>query len=323
MAGAVKILKHFETPEAAGVYHRLVCLTGKNKGLAYLIQSKRVVMGRSDKADVRVHDIKSSREHAEIVKVGKDFVLTDLGSQNGIVVNDLKVKQHVLSNGDKVIIGKTVYKFHRVEVKGEVQKTNESEVEFEDEEFEEETKSNKPTLILAIVAIAGIFLLMSGGEETPRPKVKKKSTLRINTVSGDMQRELQKKRTYEDKELKKKLEVYFQKGLREFREGNYFRALEEFEATEYIKPNDPLAQFYIRKTKEALDRSIEESFLKAKRDEESLKYNSAITSYCSVVRLLYKKPQDERYIRAEKGLRKIEEYQGLEEGDIKCIQEIK
>tara|TARA_B100001971_G_scaffold214585_1_gene252790 strand:- start:6852 stop:7820 length:969 start_codon:yes stop_codon:yes gene_type:complete len=321
MANAVKVLKHFETPEAAGTYHRLVCLTGKNKGLAYLIQAKRVVMGRSDKADVRVHDIKSSREHAEIVKVGKDFVLTDLGSQNGIVVNDLKVKQHVLTNGDKIIIGKTVYKFHRVEVKGEVEKPKVAEVEFEDEEFEE-TKNNKPTLILAIVAIGAIMLLMSGGEETPKPIVKKRSTMRINTVSGDMERALQKKRTYEDKELNKKLEVYFQKGLREFREGNYFRALEEFEATEYIKPQDPLAQFYIRKTKEALDRSIEESFLKAKRDEESLKYNSAITSYCSVIRLLYKKPDDERYIRAEKGLRKIEENQGKEEGEIKCIQEI-
>lgn len=323
MAGAVKVLKHFETPEAAGTYHRLVCLTGKNKGLAYLIQAKRVVMGRSDKADVRVHDIKSSREHAEIVKVGKDFVLTDLGSQNGIVVNDLKVKQHVLTNGDKIIIGKTVYKFHRVEVKGEIKVAPENDVEFEDEEFEDEGKSGKPTLILAILAIGGILLLMSGGEETPRPKVKKKTSFKVNMVSGDMERALQKKRTSEDKELNKKLEIYFQKGLREFREGNFFRALEEFEATEYIKPNDPLAQFYIRKTKEALDRSIEESFLKAKRDEESLKYNSAITSYCSIIRLLYKKPEDERYVRAEQGLRKIEENQGKEEGELKCMQEFK
>lgn len=323
MASAVKILKHFETPGEAGVYHRLVCLTGKNKGVAYLFQAKRVVMGRSEKADVRVHDIKSSREHAEIVKVGKDFVLTDLGSQNGVVVNDLKVKQHVLANGDKVIIGKTVYKFHRVEVKGEVKKTpKESEVEFEDEEFEEE-KSNKPTLILAIIALAGIFLLFSGEDTTPRPRVKKKSSLKINTISGDMERALIQKRSSDDKEVNRKLEIYFQKGLREFREGNFFRALEEFEATEYVKPNDPLAQFYIRKTKEALDRSIEESFLKAKRDEESLKYNSAITSYCSVVRLLYRKPTDERYIRAQDGLRKIEEYQGLEEGQLKCVQEIK
>ena len=89
MSNAVKLLKHFEAPKEEGVYYRLVCLTGKDKGQAYILMGKRVVMGRSDGADIRVMDIKSSREHAEIIKVGKDFVLTDLGSQNGIIINDL------------------------------------------------------------------------------------------------------------------------------------------------------------------------------------------------------------------------------------------
>ena len=48
-------------------------------------------------------DIKSSREHAEIAQVGKDYNVTDLESQNSVVVNDLKIKQHTLNEGDKVI----------------------------------------------------------------------------------------------------------------------------------------------------------------------------------------------------------------------------
>lgn len=326
MASAVKVLKHFETPEEAGVHYRLVCLTGKNKGLAYHIVGKRVVMGRSDKADIRVHDIKSSREHAEIIKVGKDFVLTDLGSQNGIVVNDLKIKQHVLNNGDKVIIGKTVYKFNQVEVKEDPKKKkDEPEVEFEDEEFEDGKGSKKTNLILIAVVLGGIFILFSEGNNSnlPKKRKKQKSSLVINQINDPMIKALANKKDSEDRDVKRKLEIYIQKGLREYREGNYFRALEQFEATEYIKMNDPLVMFYIRKTKEALNKTIEESFLKARRDIESLKYSSAVTSYCTIVRLLYRKPDDERYKRAEKGIKDMEEKLGLDEGDVQCLKEIK
>lgn len=328
MSSAVKVLKHFESPKDEGVHHRLVCLTGKNKGLAYLIVSKRVVLGRSEKADIRVHDIKSSREHAEIIKVGKDYVLTDLGSQNGIVVNDLKIKQHVLTNGDKIIIGKTVYKFHELEVKEDPSKKKlkvAEDVEFEDEEFEEEGKSNKTTLMLIIVIVGAIFILFSEGNDSPTVKIKerKKSGLVINQINDPMLKTLSNRKASEDKLTMKKIEIYFQKGLREYREGNYFRALEQFKATENWKANDPLAQFYIRKTKEALDRTIQESFLKASRDVDALKFQSATTSYCSIIRLLHQTPEDERYINADKGVRQMEEKLGLEEGEIKCIQEVK
>jgi pSer/pThr/pTyr-binding forkhead associated (FHA) protein len=176
MSSAIKIFKHFEAPKEAGQYYRLVCLTGKEKGVAYFLIGKRVVLGRSDKADIRILDIKSSREHCEVIKVGKDFVLTDLASQNGVIVNDLKVKQHVLNEGDKVIIGKTVYKFNKIEVKdkakNELKIAEDNDVEgYEDEELEEKSKLS-PILIVIILAAVGI-IIMSGDDKTESIKRKK------------------------------------------------------------------------------------------------------------------------------------------------------
>src|SRR5690606_13229349 len=118
MAKNVLVLKHFESPKEAGVYHRLICLTGGNKGESYVLLGNRVVLGRGDRTDIRLTDIKASREHAEITKVGENWVVTDLGSQNGIIVNDKKVVQETLVEGDKLIIGQTVLKFAKVEVSG-------------------------------------------------------------------------------------------------------------------------------------------------------------------------------------------------------------
>lgn len=319
MSKAVKVLKHFEKPKEEGIYYRLVCITGEDKGKAYLLLGKRVVLGRSDKADIRVLDIKSSREHAEITKVGKDYIVTDLGSQNGVVVNDLKIRQHTLNKEDKVIIGKTVYKFDFIEVMPK--KDKEVVEDYVDEEFsEEEPKNKKLTLMLAVIFFAAILLLMDDDSSTSSEK-KAKSKYDLKEISDPFTSVLKRKKR-EDKNSKVKLNLYFQKGLREFREENYFRAMNEFNHALSWSPNDPLAEFYLRKTKEKLDKTIERYFITAKRNEEALKIQKAGVSYCSIVRLLYQYPDDERYKNAKENIKKIEEKLGLDEGEMECFTKL-
>ena len=129
MAKNVLVLKHFESPKEVGIYYRLVCLTGTSKGESYVLNSNRIVIGRGDKADIKLNDTKASREHVEITKVGMNWVATDLGSQNGIVVNEKKVTQAQLNEGDKLIIGQTVFKFAKVEVGKPKQKEKPEEEE--------------------------------------------------------------------------------------------------------------------------------------------------------------------------------------------------
>ena len=72
----------------------IVCcaLSGDKKGISYYIDGKRLIIGRSNNAEVQILDEKASREHAEIARVQSNFIVTDLSSQNGVVVNDLKNK---------------------------------------------------------------------------------------------------------------------------------------------------------------------------------------------------------------------------------------
>jgi pSer/pThr/pTyr-binding forkhead associated (FHA) protein len=318
----VIVLKHFEAPKKPGSYARLVCLNGESKGLAYYLNSNRVVLGRADTVDIKVSDIKSSREHAEIVKNSHKFIITDLGSNNGIVVNDLKVKQHALSDGDKIIIGRTVYKFSIVKI-DDITKINESKEKQETKKDNAKVVANNPDkrkkiLILAFLLVA-VFLFLGDDEqvEVEGKRVTDKKKVDLQNLSMSF-----KRKTKKDKEKQKKMSVYFSRGLREFREGNYFRAMSEFESALSWSPNDPLALFYMRKTKDALNTAVEETFNRGRRDEDSLKYKSASVSYCSVIRLLYRYPKDERYIDAEAKVKALEEKMGLEEGEIECIQKI-
>ena len=96
MSKAVRVVKNFRSPTVPGEHYRLLCLSGNKKGISYYIDGKRVVIGRSNTAEVQILDEKASREHAEIARIQDSFILTDLSSQNGVVINDLKVKQHRL-----------------------------------------------------------------------------------------------------------------------------------------------------------------------------------------------------------------------------------
>lgn len=314
MARNVLVLKHFESPKEAGVYFRLVCLTGGNKGESYVLLGNRIIIGRSDKADIRLNDTKASREHAEITKVGSNWVATDLGSQNGVVVNDKKITQMQLNEGDKLIVGQTVFKFAKVEVasKGKVIKE-----ETEDDEKAAQSKAFLPFLIL-IVIFAALFLFDDTGTKpaAPRPE----PTRNFTDVNNEYAAAIQKRQANENKQIKEKLTVIYQRGLRELRERNYYRAIHEFNLALIIAPGDSQAEYYLRKTKEALDNEIEGFTAKASRDEQSLKYNSAIISYCSIIRLLYSVPDDPRHKNAVTQIKELESKLGMEAGETDCLK---
>lgn len=317
----VLVLKHFEAPKKPGVHFRLLCMTGKNKGESYFLTGGRIVIGRSEKADIQVFDTKSSREHAEVTKVGNNFVITDLKSQNGMMVNDNKVTQQTLKDGDKVIIGQTVFRFGKIDVNNAEEKpTNKQEETFPDETPKEPPKNNsKLKFIFILLALAFVFILMD--EPAPTDKQGSKINIKVNEFNDDYSSDIKKKQLAEDKELKEKLDGIFHRGLREVREGNYFRAINEFNLALILSPNNGRASYYRSKTIQMLDESIQEHFVAAKRAANGLKYRSAANSYCAIIRLLQNTPEDQRYKDAVANIKEIEQNLGLNTGEINCIQQ--
>lgn len=324
----VRITRDLKQPEGVGTHYRLLCMTGKNKGLVYYLRSKRAVMGRSETVDIQVLDTKSSREHAELTKFNDTFIVTDLGSQNGIIVNDLKVSQHQLIHGDKIIIGQTVFKFSRIVVEDELSEVDEDEDDDEDEEDEEEEEETKKKkrkkddpaakrkkLIYGLVGIAVLFLLLDDGEAPKKKKAPKKVEREDKSLAADIKK---RNRNY-DEETEEKIGAILHRGFRELREKNYMRAIEEFDMALILSPNHGRASAYLEKSKMLLDEEVKSQFNKAKREIDSLKFKKAVRIYCSILRYLQERPEDERYKRAEKEIKSIVDEQGLRADEVKCF----
>ena len=90
----------------------LIVLAGTAMGAMHLIDKEVTVVGRGDKADLRIIDDGISREHTRILFKNGKIELEDLGSTNGTFCNGLRVRRQGLSEGDKILIGaSTILKF--------------------------------------------------------------------------------------------------------------------------------------------------------------------------------------------------------------------
>lgn len=97
----------------AGPAASLVLLEGERAVRVFRIGRQVVILGRSPECDVVLDDAGASRRHSQIRRDGDSYVLTDLGSTNGTLVDDVPIQQHTLEEGDRVTIGTSVLEFRR------------------------------------------------------------------------------------------------------------------------------------------------------------------------------------------------------------------
>jgi hypothetical protein len=116
-AGATMVYKPAAQPtEAAspvdlGVQREVAVLEWS--GQRHEIAKRRVVIGRSRDADIRVEDPNVSRRHAEVQQEGATWWIVDLDSTNGVEVAGKRVKRLKLEDGTRFVIGSTEIAFSR------------------------------------------------------------------------------------------------------------------------------------------------------------------------------------------------------------------
>jgi hypothetical protein len=76
-------------------------------GRRHELSVERAVLGRSRDCDLRVGDANVSRRHAEVREDGDGWVLVDLGSTNGTLLNGRRVERERLEDGDTITLGST------------------------------------------------------------------------------------------------------------------------------------------------------------------------------------------------------------------------
>lgn len=89
----------------------LVVISGTDLGRKYTIGPREMTVGRATTSDICVSHDSVSRTHAKIVTDEQGIKLRDNESTNGTYVNDGKIQETYLRDGDFIKVGRQIFKF--------------------------------------------------------------------------------------------------------------------------------------------------------------------------------------------------------------------
>jgi len=69
---------------------------------------RALVVGRGDEADLQVQDRLVSRKHCRFEPLDRGWMILDLGSHNGTIIDGSRVQRHILRDRERIEIGDTV-----------------------------------------------------------------------------------------------------------------------------------------------------------------------------------------------------------------------
>jgi FHA domain-containing protein len=110
-----------EQADEAGPHTALLQMSTDHDAELVVVGSKRrpyplakdaLSIGRLDSCDIVLSDTGVSRKHAEVRREGDEWVVVDLNSTNGTIVNGQAVRRHRLAEGDRIEVGETTIEYH-------------------------------------------------------------------------------------------------------------------------------------------------------------------------------------------------------------------
>jgi len=89
----------------------LVFSDNNGRQIVHAIESDVVTLGRAADNDIVSHDLRVSRHHASVVRSGSAYTIRDAGSSLGVFVNNRRVDECELRDGDLIRLGDSLYSF--------------------------------------------------------------------------------------------------------------------------------------------------------------------------------------------------------------------
>lgn len=91
-------------------------LVMKGGEIAFALTSRATTIGRANENDIVLSDPNISRQHAELERKSGNFLIRDLSSTNGTLVNGQRIQTTWLSDGDTITLGGIELVFRRIVV---------------------------------------------------------------------------------------------------------------------------------------------------------------------------------------------------------------
>ncbi|MBX9767778.1 MAG: FHA domain-containing protein [Bdellovibrionales bacterium] len=297
------------------VEYALRVIEGPQAGERFVLLNAQSTIGRGLQNAVILQDPRASREHASLEMTPKGLMVKKLSSQP-LLVNGVQTNGGLLGHGAIVTIGDTHMQFEfttsasapatsqslkvqtaapgaltppsaRVAVSQQPAVSAspyQSKVSFDPSTSPTANagKRNFYILVAVIVLVGGWLFTDNAAKKKEGVKLgnEERSLEEVKSIQERAQKMLeQKTRAGRDTEQYQMAQSAYVRGLRDYREGNYKRAIGSFDAALALYIEHQLARRYKELARVKLDQQIQSAILEARKQYESQHYKAAIGSY--------------------------------------------
>jgi pSer/pThr/pTyr-binding forkhead associated (FHA) protein len=338
-----------EVPRQAGEFARLRVIKGPDVGATFVVKESTFTLGRGETVDIILADTKASRSHARVEFTHEGWVMSDLGSANGIFYSGEFVRKFQLKSGDHFTIGDSVLEFlmsresdralsapvrenrevERLDAALAQQKVRVKNIAKPVQGVQRVSKEKRSPLVLflALVAVAaylypehsrpllqefGLDMLADLLPETPGLKKKPAKAAKINeTKDGEGRDVASLASALVSPEVEKNADQHFALGFREYTAGNYLRAKEAFELALQVNPHHGKARYYLATAEHENKEEIRKIIEAARIAKEFGRTKKAIGLYETAIRHLYFDRENPQFLECEAALKELKKVESL------------
>lgn len=285
-------------------------MNGPSKGATHNLAQNLLVIGRSAECDIIVNDPKCSRKHAKVEWTEYGYEVQVLSDNNSLKVNGSGVEQALLADGDVVCLGDTEIQFNLIQFQAPAisQHLNQpaaapawsvqpvpahTVIGYQDQRPAKKKKSKPKAnntrrfLIYGIVLLFFAWILLDSGN-------KKKKDIQIRTqdqVDQDIDAakkmqaatELARKNNLSPTLEMRQAQENYVKGFRDFKKGQYERALESFQACLALYPDHILCNRYQRLSQRKFNELIEYHMVLGRSYRDQEQYQACRSAFRNVM----------------------------------------
>ncbi len=303
-------LAHVQQP-----VYTLTVLSGVEKGVIYQLVAGRVTIGRGSENNIIIKDDpKISRNHAVIKVTASSVEISDVSDRNKILVGDEEVTSRALQPGDLFQLGNTKFQFKTLAQKAEldifstsnlgggIAATPKSSNKTKRQSQNAQSKMNF-YIIVGVVAILFAWLLNSNVTNKAPAKLRTADDAQLDidankkiveSINSDREKSGENSRQYNE------AQTNFIKGFRDYRKGQYDRAIESFQACLSLFTTHPQCQRYLRLAEKKYHELIQYHMVLANKYRAQNQFAACRSSYRNAM-VMIKNPADKIYIEAKSG----------------------
>jgi pSer/pThr/pTyr-binding forkhead associated (FHA) protein len=291
-------------------------IAGPDCGVAFKILSQKISIGREDDNDISLNDPRCSRHHAVIEQINGEVLLKDKGSQNGLIVNGQVCRLAKLKPGDIFILGDTQFQVQNslgsmpVPSSGASHAPGPAPMPFP-QNLPPQAPGKNPIFMIGIgvVGLIIVFSLFSGGTKKAKTSgIRSEDEVQIEIEASQKRKDEISRLKRADGQFSQQFmeaQAAFIQGFRDYREGNFGRAIQSFTAALALYPSHELAARYKKLSERRLDEMVQYSMFEARRYMEQNKYEMAKAAYKNIM-ITLNDPSSKTYQEAKERYEEIE-----------------